>query len=70
MGIAPANGVNTQLGKIASKTMLYRALGLPDFTKAKKWSIGYFRNVNYDKQGEPLDKPANAYVAKYNKEQK
>ena len=70
VGIAPANGVNTQLGKIASKTMLYRALGLPDFTKAKKWSIGYFRNVNYDKQGEPLDKPANAYVAKYNKRAK
>ena len=69
-GIAPANGVNTQLGKIASKTMLYRALGLPDFTKAKKWGIGYFRNVNYDKQGEPLDKPANAYVAKYNKRAK
>ena len=70
VGIAPANGVNTQLGKIASKTMLYRALGLPDFTKAKKWSIGYFRNVNYDKQGEPLDKPTNAYVAKYNKRAK
>ena len=69
-GIVPSNGVNSQLGKIASKTMLYRALGLPDFTKAKKWGIGYFRNVNYDKQGEPLDKPANAYVAKYNKRAK
>jgi hypothetical protein len=55
-----------ELLKIARKTLLYRALGLPDFTKAKRWSIGYFTGLHYDENGEPLDKPKDGFVAKYN----
>ena len=55
-----------ELLKIARKTLLYRALGLPDFTKAKRWSIGYFTGLHYDENGEPLDNPKSGFVAKYN----